>query len=51
MHWSEQVRLKGGLRPLAPLVTWLGRRQAIWTSMKRQLESGRASLTPGKATG
>ncbi len=25
MRWSEQVRLKGGLRPLAPLVTWLGR--------------------------
>jgi Polyketide cyclase / dehydrase and lipid transport len=49
MRWSEQVRLKGGLRPLAPLVTWLGRRQeqAIWTSMKRQLESGRSSLTPG----
>ena len=44
MRWSEQVRLKGGLRPLAPLVTWLGRRQeqANWTSMKRQLESGRA---------
>lgn len=53
MHWSEQVRLKGGLRPLAPLVTWLGARQeqAIWTSMKRQLESGGASLTPGEATG
>lgn len=53
MRWSEQVRLKGGLRPLAPLVTWLGRRQeqAIWTSMKRQLESGRTSEAPGKAAG
>jgi len=53
MRWSEQVRLKGGLRPLTPLATWLGRRQeqAIWTSMKRQLESGRGSQAPGKATG
>ena len=44
MHWSEQVRLRGALHLLAPLVIWLGRRQeqAIWTSMKRQLESGRA---------
>jgi Polyketide cyclase / dehydrase and lipid transport len=50
MRWSEQVRMKGGLRLLTPLVTWLGRRQeqAIWTSMKRQLESGRAGRTPGK---
>jgi hypothetical protein len=41
MRWSEQVRLKGGLRLLAPLVTWLGGRQelAIWTAMKRRLES------------
>ena len=36
MRWSEQVRLKGSLRPLTPLATWAGRRQerAIWTGMK-----------------
>jgi hypothetical protein len=52
LRWSEQVRLKGGLRLLTPLVIRLGRRQeqAIWTRMKRQLESGRPALRLTKAT-
>jgi Polyketide cyclase / dehydrase and lipid transport len=41
MRWSWRVRPKGAARLLAPLITWLGRRQeqAIWTSMKRYLEN------------
>jgi hypothetical protein len=47
MRWSEQVRLKGSLRPLAPLATRLGRRQeqAIWTGMKRRLEAADAGAS------
>jgi hypothetical protein len=43
MRWSWQVRPKGAVRLLAPLITWMGRRQeqAIWTSMKRYLENPR----------
>ena len=40
MRWSWQVRPKGAVRLLAPLITWMGRRQeqTIWASMKRYLE-------------
>ena len=41
MRWSGEVRPKGGLRLLGPLVTWLGKRQEqrIWSSLKSHLES------------
>ena len=41
MRWSGDVRPKGGLRLLGPLVTWMGTRQEqrIWSSLKRHLES------------
>jgi hypothetical protein len=46
MHWSGAVRLKGTARVLAPVITWIGRRQeqAIWASMKRYLETPRPRL-------
>jgi hypothetical protein len=45
MHWAWHVRPKGAVRLLAPLITWMGRRQeqAIWTSMKRHLENTAAT--------
>jgi hypothetical protein len=45
MRWSWQVRPKGAVWLFAPLITWMGRRQeqAIWTSMKRYLESAAAA--------
>lgn len=45
MRWSWRVRPKGAVWLLAPLITWMGRRQeqAIWTSMKRYLESSSAA--------
>ncbi len=41
MHWSGDVRPKGALKLLGPLITWLGIRQEkrIWASMKRHLEA------------
>lgn len=41
MWWSGQVRPKGALRLLGPLVTWMGTRQErrIWTSLKDHLEA------------
>jgi hypothetical protein len=41
MHWAWVVRPKGASRLLTPLISRLGRRQerAIWTGMKRYLES------------
>lgn len=41
MRWSWQIRPRGAVWLLAPLITWMGRRQeqAIWASMKRYLES------------
>ena len=44
MSWSWDVRPKGSLRLLAPLVARLGRRQeqTIWTALKDQLEGPRA---------
>jgi len=40
MRWSGEVRPKGGLRLLGPLVTWMGTRQEqrIWSSLKSHLE-------------
>jgi hypothetical protein len=45
MRWAWRVRPKGAVRLLAPLITWMGRRQeqAIWTSMKQYLEASAAS--------
>ena len=41
MRWSWTVRLKGAVRVLAPVITWIDRRQerVIWVSMKRYLET------------
>jgi hypothetical protein len=41
MRWSGQVRPKGALRLLGPLITWLGTRQEqrIWASLKKHLEA------------
>jgi hypothetical protein len=41
MRWSGRVRLKGALRLLGPLITWLGTRQEqrIWASLKKHLEA------------
>jgi uncharacterized membrane protein len=43
MSWSWDVRPRGSLRILAPLVARLGRRQeqTIWTALKDQLEGPR----------
>ena len=40
LHWSSDLRPRGLLRPLAPLLTLLGRRRtrAIWTGLKHTLE-------------
>ena len=45
MRWAWHVRPKGAVRLLAPLITWMGRRQeqAIWASMKRYLEASATS--------
>jgi hypothetical protein len=45
MRWSWDVRPRGALKVMAPLVGWLGRRQeqAIWASLKRLLEAHQAS--------
>ena len=41
MRWSGQVRPKGAVRLLGPVITWLGRRQEqrIWAALKRHLEA------------
>ncbi len=41
MHWAGDVRPKGALKLLGPLITWLGVRQEkrIWASMKHRLEA------------
>jgi hypothetical protein len=48
MRWSWQLRAKGAVRLLAPLITWMSSRQeqAIWASMKRYLENTAARLVP-----
>jgi uncharacterized protein YndB with AHSA1/START domain len=40
MRWSGQVRPKGAVRLLKPLILWMGRRQErrIWTSLKHRME-------------
>jgi hypothetical protein len=42
MRWSWDVRPRGAMRVMAPLVGAIGRRQeqGIWVSLKRLLESG-----------
>jgi hypothetical protein len=47
MRWSGQVRAKGALRLLGPVITWLGRRQEqrIWTALKQHLEGAAAGPT------
>jgi hypothetical protein len=41
MRWSWDVRPRGALKPMTPLVGLLGRRQerAIWGELKRMLEA------------
>jgi carbon monoxide dehydrogenase subunit G len=41
MRWSGQVRPKGALRLLGPLIAWMGIRQEqrIWASLKEHLEA------------
>lgn len=45
MRWSGDVRPKGGLRLLGPLVTYMGSRQErrIWSSLKSHLEGASAA--------
>jgi uncharacterized protein YndB with AHSA1/START domain len=40
MRWSWEIEPRGILRPMGPLVAWMGRRQEhrIWTSLKHLLE-------------
>ncbi len=44
MRWEGDVKLKGFLRLISPMVGWMGRRQElrIWTSLKHLLESANA---------
>jgi hypothetical protein len=48
MRWIGDVRPRGGLRLLGPLVGWLGTRQErrIWSSLKDHLESSTAGGSP-----
>jgi hypothetical protein len=53
MRWSWQVRPKGAVKLLAPVIAWMGRRQeqAVWAGMKQQLEAPQtATAGPGTAT-
>jgi hypothetical protein len=45
MRWSGQVRPKGAVRLLSPVITWMGVRQEqrIWTSLKNLLEAAPAA--------
>jgi len=40
MRWSWQVEVPATMKPLAPLVAWMGRRQErrVWGSLKQLLE-------------
>jgi hypothetical protein len=44
MRWSGQVRPKGALRLLGPVITWMGVHQErrIWTALKNHLEAAQA---------
>jgi hypothetical protein len=48
MSWDRDMRPRGGLRLLGPLVALMGSRQerAIWSALKRRLERP-AAVTPG----
>ena len=45
MRWSGQVRPKGAVKLLGPLIAWMGRHQEqrIWTSLKQHLEAAPAT--------
>ena len=53
MRWSWSVRPRGAARLLAPVITWVGRRQeqAIWASMKRYLETRDETRDHGQPPG
>jgi uncharacterized protein YndB with AHSA1/START domain len=44
MRWSGQVRPKGAVNLLGPLIAWTGRHQEqrIWTSLKQHMEAAPA---------
>jgi hypothetical protein len=44
MRWSGNVRPKGALKLLGPLIVWIGRHQEqrIWASLKQHLEAAPA---------
>jgi Polyketide cyclase / dehydrase and lipid transport len=44
MQWSGQVRPRGALKMLGPVVVWMGRHQEqrIWASLKQHLEAAPA---------
>ena len=44
MRWSGQVRPKGALRLLGPVITWMGicQEQRIWAGLKEHLEAAPA---------
>jgi hypothetical protein len=48
MRWSGQVRPKGAVKLLSPVITWMGIRQEqrIWTSLKKHLEAARPAPPP-----
>jgi hypothetical protein len=47
MRWSGQVRPRGAVRLLGPVITWMGTRQEqrIWASLKEHLEAAPAEAT------
>jgi hypothetical protein len=49
MRWSGQVRPKGAVRLLGPLISWLGKRQEQrnWASLKMHLEARPAGAGDG----
>jgi len=53
MRWSWQVRPKGAVKLLAPVIALMGRHQerTVWTAMKQHLEASQAATTgAGRAT-
>ncbi len=48
LRWSWDTRFARPLRPLAPLLAWVGARQerATWAGLKRYLESGGTATAP-----
>ncbi len=49
MRWSGQVRPKGALRLLGPVITWTGIRQEqrIWANLKKHLEASPTGASRG----